>query len=178
MGELYWQVELDYTLRLPKVPKGNILHKLFLFLSFKRISSSLKYFATWFDKYCNAFLCQSLKYLDKLLAKKQTNILKNFSVLQHSWTNNLKLYILKLLIFCNFSLYNLHSLKYSTLWWTHILKPSSVKGSNILKYSCKNILKKDKYILKVSSVEAPLGGTINSLLSFAKSFHHQSFSPT
>ena len=29
MGELYWQVELDYTLRLPKVPKGNILQKLF-----------------------------------------------------------------------------------------------------------------------------------------------------
>ena len=33
-------------------------------------------------------------------------------------------------------------------------------------------------ILELFSVEASLAGTINSLLSFAKSFHHQSFSPS
>ena len=55
MGELYWQVELDYTLRLPKVPKPTFDVNNFL--------KALTTIFNWIDKYFASFIfCWSHKY--------------------------------------------------------------------------------------------------------------------
>lgn len=57
MGELYWQVELDYTLRLPKVPKATFDINNFLnfyqgqILSFILMKEPSQLFLVWLNKH-------------------------------------------------------------------------------------------------------------------------------
>ena len=59
MGELYWQVELDYTLRLPKVPKPTF-----------DVNDFLKALKTIFN------YCRLTNILQVLFSVEATNILK------------------------------------------------------------------------------------------------------